>query len=65
MATERELKTNQEQGLFKLERSRLLLESGNLEELRKYLKVSILEAQSGMTAEEIDAVRNRAMQANE
>jgi len=60
MATEREMKSFQEEKLYGL----MLLEAGWKEnrEMDYTFSVLISQAQSGMTAEEIDAVKHRVMQ---
>ena len=55
MATERELKTNQEDKLFDI----LLLKASSDEEKRRLLDMMEEKAKSGMTKEEIAEVRER------
>ena len=59
MATERELKTAQEDRLFDL----LLLEQATEAERKALLRVMCEKAQSGMTKEEIAGVRERVSKA--
>ena len=56
MATERELKAAQEAILFDILR---LLDAGSEDEMREMLLVMSARAQSGMTVEEVAAVRER------
>jgi len=59
MATERELKTMQEDRLFDL----LMVIQGGKKLSEMYLQLMLERAQSGMTADEIDAVRERVSRA--
>jgi len=61
--TDRELKTNQENKLFELYYIEKLHKNGESERLEMYLTTESEKAQSGMTAEEIDAVRQRVQRA--
>jgi hypothetical protein len=63
MANEREIKTNQEDRLFDNFLSQKLLKEGKTDKLSSYLSMMGEKAQSGMTAEEIDAVRERVNRA--
>ena len=56
MASERELKVWQEEKLFDILR---LMKSGNEEEMRGLLRQMFERAQSGMTIDEVEAVRQR------
>ena len=57
--TDRELRTNQENKLFELYYMIKLHDNGDIDKLGSYLKAESEKAQSGMTAEEIDAVKQR------
>ena len=59
MATERKLRGAQEDKLFDLLWTLRLLEKGKLPNPGGHIKVLSNKAMSGMTAEEIDAVRQR------
>ena len=59
MASERELKTQQENTLFDVFMLVRLLEEGKTSELKNHLMMLSEKAQSGMSADEIDAVRER------
>ena len=59
MATERELRTHQEKLLFKIFMIQKLFNEGKMEALENYLTTSGEDAQNGMTADEVDAVRAR------
>ena len=64
MPSERELKTQQEDKLFDILHIHQLIKDGKTEKLNDYLRLSIEKAQSGMSADEIDAVRERVTRAN-
>jgi len=61
--TDRELRTNQENKLFEIYTMQRMYDEGRLEELRNHLESEGEKAQSGMTSEEIDAVRERVNRA--
>ena len=61
----RELQERQELALFENSLAQEFLERGKPEKLAKYLKMSDKRLRSGMTAEEIDAVKKRAKEAYE
>ena len=61
MSTERELKTIQEEKLFDL----IKLKQSDEKEREALLTLLIERAQSGMTAEEIDTVRERVARSRE
>jgi len=65
MASSREMQKQQEEALFDNKLSQEYLSKGNPKELVTYLKMQELRLQSGMTAEEIDAVTKRAEKAFE
>ena len=65
MASERELKTWQENNLFQIYFMQEGLRRGNLAKLDAYLKLQAEMSLSGMTADEIDAVRARVSRALE
>ena len=60
MANEREIKEKQEDRLFENEFSQGMLRANKISEYKRYLQVTNAKTKSGMTAEEIDAVRKRA-----
>jgi len=63
MANEREIKEKQEDRLFENEFSQGMLRANKISEYKRYLQVTNAKTKSGMTAEEIDAVRKRAEEA--
>jgi hypothetical protein len=63
MSTAREMQKQQEEALFDNQLSLQYLSKGKPQDLETYLKMQTLRLQSGMTAEEIDAVTKRAEQA--
>jgi len=56
---DRELKSIKEEKLFDLHYARCLLKKGSVKEAEKYLATAEDRSQSGMTADEIDAVKER------
>jgi hypothetical protein len=66
MATEREMKEKQEERLYENFFAQEMLRTNKYSGYQQYLKVSSNRVKSGMTAEEIDAVKQRAIEsANE
>ena len=63
MATEREMKEKQEEQYFDNCLSQEYLKNGKAAELSKYLEMASFRLKSGMSADEIDAVHERARQA--
>jgi len=63
-STDREQRTVQEATLYDIYRTQQVLEK-DAEMARKYLRNWEKRAMSGMTADEIDAVKQRATEANE
>ncbi|MCL2356530.1 MAG: hypothetical protein FWC70_05120 [Defluviitaleaceae bacterium] len=63
MASEREMKKQQEEMLFDNILSREFLAHDKPKDLALHLEMSAFRLQSGMTAEEIDAVTTRAKEA--
>lgn len=59
MANERELKTAQEERYFDLLKAHAAADAENAKETLKILAEQIARAESGMTADEIDAVKER------
>ncbi|MCL2363573.1 MAG: hypothetical protein FWC71_02790 [Defluviitaleaceae bacterium] len=59
MATDRELRAHKEEKYFDLMMARRLIKNGKVDEAVKYLEIAEDRTQSGMTAEEIDAVKER------
>ena len=59
MATERELRTHQERMLYLILKAQKLLEAGKIDALSHYLLDSSEDAQSGMSNDEVDAIRAR------
>lgn len=59
----KELSERQEMALFENNLAQAFLKNGKTESLAMYLKVSDKRLKSGMTADEIDAVKNRADEA--
>lgn len=59
----KELSERQEMALFENNLAQAFLANGKIESLAMYLKVSDKKLRSGMTAEEIDAVKSRADEA--
>ena len=59
MPSERELKIQQEEKLFDALHISQLVKEGKTEKLNYYLRLSIEKAQAGMSADEVDAVRER------
>lgn len=62
MATEREMKEKQEDRLYEIFFAQEMLASDKLSGYRQYLNVSSNKAKSGMTATEVDAVKQRAIE---
>ena len=63
MPTERVLRTSQEEKLFDILWTIKLLENGKLPKPEVHLKMLSKKAMSGMTAEEIDAIKERVASA--
>ena len=63
MATERELRTHQEQMIFRILLIQRMLEDGKTEELANYLNSLFEDLQSGMSNDEVDAVKERVNRA--
>jgi hypothetical protein len=63
MANSREMQKQQEEALYENKLMQAYLKKGNPKELAAFLVMQELRFQSGMTAEEIDAVTNRAERA--
>jgi hypothetical protein len=63
MSTEREMKKQQEEVLFENVLAQEFLANNKAQELASHLGMTELRLQSGMTAEEIDAVTKRAKEA--
>ena len=63
MASERELRTHQEQLLFNILMVRKLVGENNMDALENYLSMTCENAQNGMSADEVDAVRARVERA--
>ncbi|MCL2224132.1 MAG: hypothetical protein FWB96_04085 [Defluviitaleaceae bacterium] len=61
----RELQERQELALFENSLAQEFLAKGQHEKLSRYLKMTDKRLRSGMTAEEIDAVKKRAKEAYE
>jgi len=61
MAAEREMKEKQEDRLYEIFFAQEMLAADKISGYRQYLKVYSNKAKSGMTATEIDAVRQRAI----
>jgi hypothetical protein len=60
MATDREMRKHQEEMLFENFLAQEMLAANKTDQYKKYLKLANNKAKSGMTAEEIDAVHQRA-----
>lgn len=60
METNRELQKHQQEALFDNNLAQLYLSNNKAQKLAAYLNMQELRLQSGMTAEEIDAVKKRA-----
>jgi len=64
MASERELKTYQEQMMFRTLLIQRMLKDGKTEELANYLNGLLEDLQSGMSTNEVDAVKERVNRAS-
>jgi hypothetical protein len=62
MATDREVRAVKEEKYFDLLMARRLIKKGKIKEAEEYLSTAERRTQSGMTAEEIDAVKERVSQ---
>jgi len=62
MATEREMREKQEERLYENFFAQEMLAANKHNDYKQYLKVSSQRVKSGMTAEEIDAVKQRAIE---
>jgi len=63
MATERDKREAQELAYYENQYAQEMLDAGKLEEYRNYLRTSQHRLKCGMTADEIDAVKERAKEA--
>ena len=62
MASEREMKEKQEERLYENYFAQEMLKANKYNGYQQYLKVSSNRVKSGMSAEEIDAVKQRAVE---
>ncbi|MCL2387722.1 MAG: hypothetical protein FWC89_09285 [Defluviitaleaceae bacterium] len=61
MSTEREMKEKQEDRLYEIYFAQEMINAQLLDDYSLYLNISSNKAKSGMTATEIDAVKQRAI----